>query len=73
MLRWFRDHSDRLPRASLLARAKWLKRAVTHGELSRESARIRDIVADVECEMARLAARVHELERQMREWKEHLT
>lgn len=72
MLRWFRDRSDRLPRASLMARAKWLRRAVTQGELSRESARIRDIVAEVEYEMTRLGARVHELERQMREWKEHL-
>ena len=48
------------------------KQPVTRQELAKESAQLRDILADAYQEIARLGARVHELERQMREWKEHL-
>lgn len=49
------------------------KQLVTRQELAKESTQLRDILADAYQEIARLGARVHELERQMREWKEHLT
>ncbi len=46
---------------------------VTRKEFTKESAQLRDILAEAYQEIARLGARIYELERQMREWKEHLT
>ena len=45
---------------------------VTLSEFRNEGAATRDSIARAYDEIARLGARVYELERQMQEWKEHL-
>lgn len=48
------------------------QRPVTRDELHREGMKLRDNIAFVCDDLMRLGARVAQLERQMREWREHL-